>query len=791
VVASTVKAASWFAAGRAAATGAISPEVAALTDGVLKAMLMSKLKAAIAVVLVLGLMATGATVLTRRTAAGQDDKKPPAEIPVGPEARQEKEKQGFTAWGKAVGGLQAGLGFRPGEHRVYHHGETATVVLRVRNVGKEAVEFKYIWAFFLENPPTVTDADGIVVQLPRGTDEGRQLPRNTSVPPGKEVELYEWKLDLQPKGGSNKELFTIHGTGKFGVQCERIVGPTSGNPNHPNPTLDKLATGKLELEVKDAEKSPEGREREGFTAWGKEVGGVQAGLGFRPGQKRAYHTGETVWLLVRARNVGKKDVKFSYFNEFFYENPPAVTDGEGKPVPLEGAGLEGLARLMEGNLAPGKEVKLCEVSLELRPASQKGKERPVWKLFGTGKFQLQYERVGGNIGAGEIKLDPTLSKLATGRLELEVKDAEKSPAEREREGFTAWGKEVGGLQAGLDIRPDARRAYHYGEAVTLVVRVHNVGKETVKFKYLKEFFDENPPVVTDADGKTVPQLNIEAGGLIHVPREVSLAPGKEIELASKYGGVSGVRYELRPASEKGKSSTGRKLTPLFGTGKVSVRYNRVFGNSSAGTITPDPILSKLATGKLELEIRSGPPPAAGEFPVGWGGGGQDYEVSVDRTVGHGGRASGSIRSIATTPLWYGALTQAFQADKFRGRRLRMTAYVKSKEVENSAGLWMRIEGFDGKGNYSLSSDYMGDRPIKGTNDWKQYEVVLDVPDEGTAQVYFGVLLAGKGQVWADDFKFEAVGKAVKTTGRVGETRRAAAGSVKGLPTEPKNLDFEQ
>ena len=121
----------------------------------------------------------------------------------------------------------------------------------------------------------------------------------------------------------------------------------------------------------------------------------------------------------------------------------------------------------------------------------------------------------------------------------------------------------------------------------------------------------------------------------------------------------------------------------------------------------------------------------------------------------------------------------------------MTAYVKSKDVENQAGLWMRIEGFDGKGNYSLSSDLMGDRPIKGTSDWKQYKVVLDVPKEGTAQIYFGVLLAGKGQVWVDDFKFEAVDKTVKTTGRIHETGKSKHEIPKGLPKAPRNLDFEQ
>jgi hypothetical protein len=68
---------------------------------------------------------------------------------------------------------------------------------------------------------------------------------------------------------------------------------------------------------------------------------------------------------------------------------------------------------------------------------------------------------------------------------------------------------------------------------------------------------------------------------------------------------------------------------------------------------------------------------------------------------------------------------------------------------------------------------------------------LDVPKDGTALIYFGVLLAGKGQVWVDDFKFEAVDNTVKTTGRAGETGKAAARPVPNLPTEPRNLDFEQ
>lgn len=59
VVSSTIEAADLFAAGQAAVTGAIAPSVAALTEGVLKTMLLSKLKIAMAVFLGVALTSIG------------------------------------------------------------------------------------------------------------------------------------------------------------------------------------------------------------------------------------------------------------------------------------------------------------------------------------------------------------------------------------------------------------------------------------------------------------------------------------------------------------------------------------------------------------------------------------------------------------------------------------------------------------------------------------------------------------------------------------------------------------
>ncbi len=71
--ASTGKAALLVSAGRAAAAGLISTQVALLTEGVLKAMLVSKLKVAAVALVAVGMLGAGAGVLGQRLGAGGDE----------------------------------------------------------------------------------------------------------------------------------------------------------------------------------------------------------------------------------------------------------------------------------------------------------------------------------------------------------------------------------------------------------------------------------------------------------------------------------------------------------------------------------------------------------------------------------------------------------------------------------------------------------------------------------------------------------------------------------------------
>jgi len=127
---------------------------------------------------------------------------------------------------------------------------------------------------------------------------------------------------------------------------------------------------------------------------------------------------------------------------------------------------------------------------------------------------------------------------------------------------------------------------------------------------------------------------------------------------------------------------------------------------------------------------------------------------------------------------FGTIMQSFNPSNYLGKRVRLTGYIKSKDVENWAGMWFRVDGpEEGK---SLAFDNMQQRPIKGTTKWKKYEIVLDVPENSTSMA-FGVLQAGPGEVWLDDLEFEVVDKSIPTTDILNKRWERSG---------PQNLDFE-
>ena len=137
-----------------------------------------------------------------------------------------------------------------------------------------------------------------------------------------------------------------------------------------------------------------------------------------------------------------------------------------------------------------------------------------------------------------------------------------------------------------------------------------------------------------------------------------------------------------------------------------------------------------------------------------------YEIGKDEKVKHNEQVSYYLKSINKIEDGFGNIMRQIIPDEYRGKRIKLTGTIKSENIDNWAGMWMRVDGPEpGK---SLQFDNMQNRPIKGSNEWTNYEIVLDVPENSTGIAY-GVLVSGNGQIWFSSLSFEVVGTDVPST----------------------------
>ncbi len=170
------------------------------------------------------------------------------------------------------------------------------------------------------------------------------------------------------------------------------------------------------------------------------------------------------------------------------------------------------------------------------------------------------------------------------------------------------------------------------------------------------------------------------------------------------------------------------------------------------------------------------------LPTGWfvaGSNPEAYAMGICEDVCHSGTRCAQILCIDKSDDGFGTLMQTVDATKYRGKRVKLSAFVRCQNVSRWSGLWLRIDA----GSQMVSFDNMQDRPICGDQDWQSHDIVLNVP-EGCTGISFGILLAGPGQVWIDDVELTVVDKDVKTTGTL--DRSCGVRYQNDLAT---NLDF--
>lgn len=152
----------------------------------------------------------------------------------------------------------------------------------------------------------------------------------------------------------------------------------------------------------------------------------------------------------------------------------------------------------------------------------------------------------------------------------------------------------------------------------------------------------------------------------------------------------------------------------------------------------------------------------------------DYEAGLLPGVTHGEDriARLRLRPEVAEPTGFGALVQTIAADRYLGCRICFSAMARVTEVTGWAGLWLRI---DGHAN-TITLDNMEDRPLRGTTDWTEARIVLDVPEHAKI-LLFGALLSGAGAVDLARLRFEQADQTVPVTRPL------------SLPDLPQSLDF--
>jgi hypothetical protein len=149
-----------------------------------------------------------------------------------------------------------------------------------------------------------------------------------------------------------------------------------------------------------------------------------------------------------------------------------------------------------------------------------------------------------------------------------------------------------------------------------------------------------------------------------------------------------------------------------------------------------------------------PPPVVVD---GWrlmGVGRTDYAIAADAAAKRGASIPIAWKSAttATASKRYAALVRIVPALDLRGKRVRVTRWVRTKDADEIACVAKIQRDADWTYGAVLGADL---EKIPPTRDWYKCESVLDIGGEAE-WVLVGITGRGAGQAWVDDAKVEAV-----------------------------------
>jgi hypothetical protein len=112
-----------------------------------------------------------------------------------------------------------------------------------------------------------------------------------------------------------------------------------------------------------------------------------------------------------------------------------------------------------------------------------------------------------------------------------------------------------------------------------------------------------------------------------------------------------------------------------------------------------------------------------------------------------GSGSGLLKSTLDA-AHRGTLMQVSSAAAYRGKSVKMRAFLRSDEVAQRAGLWIRADDINGT-TVAFRNCFSPRAPqsfVSGNTAWREVEISIDIPESAIALSY-GAQMIGTGTVW--------------------------------------------
>lgn len=128
-----------------------------------------------------------------------------------------------------------------------------------------------------------------------------------------------------------------------------------------------------------------------------------------------------------------------------------------------------------------------------------------------------------------------------------------------------------------------------------------------------------------------------------------------------------------------------------------------------------------------------------------------YKVGIAKDTLQNDKIIGTIKCSKNKSNKQCSYMTFFEPIDYLNSRIKFTGRIKCKNVSGYSCFWIRVDGSNI--NKPLAYADTKSQNIKGTTEWTDFEILIEVSDEAT-KIVFGGLLKGSGQMWFDNLKFE-------------------------------------